>query len=95
MNVLDIITKPFNGLTVEKLLKNDSCETILISIEAGHSLPKHTTPKETLLIMHQGEAVFHIQEEDIKLTPGVTFKIPVNVEHSIVANTDSLVLVIR
>ena len=95
MNVLDITTKPFKGLTVEKLLKNDNCEAIMISIEAGHSLPKHSTAKEALLLMHQGEAVYTMQGEDTVLTPGVTFKIPTDIEHAIVAKKDSIVFVIR
>ncbi|MCF6359319.1 MAG: cupin domain-containing protein [Cyclobacteriaceae bacterium] len=95
MNVLDITTKPFKGLTVEKLLKNESCEAIMISIEAGHSLPKHSTPKEALLLMHQGEAVYTMQGEDTVLTPGITFKIPTDLEHSIIAKKDSIVFVIR
>ncbi len=95
MNVLDITTKPFKGLTVEKLLKNENCEAIMISIEAGSSLPKHSTAKEALLLMHSGEAVYTMQGEDTVLTPGVTFKIPTDIEHAIVAKKDSIVFVIR
>ncbi len=95
MNVLDITTKPFNGLTTEKLLKTDTAEAIMINIEAGSSLPKHSTPKEALLLMFSGEASYTMNGVETHLTPGVTFIIPTNIEHAIVAKKDSIIFVIR
>jgi len=95
MDVLDITTKPFNGLTTEKLLKTDTAEAIMINIESGSSLPKHSTPKEALLLMFSGEATYTINGEETQLTAGITFKIPVNIEHAITAKKDSIIFVIR
>ena len=95
MIITNILDKAFQGLKVEKLLKSDTCETILIRIEANHSLPKHTTAKETLLIMQQGEAIFHINGKEIVLKQGDTFHIPIDVEHSVFANKDTILFIIR
>ena len=95
MTIANISDKAFNGLKVEKLLNSDTCETILIRIEANHTLPNHKTAKEALLVMQQGEAVFEIQGNKFNLKAGDNFIIPVNVEHNVVANTDSILLIIR
>ena len=95
MTISNIADKAFDGLKVEKLLKSDTCETILISIESNHTLPNHTTAKEALLVMQQGEAIFEIEGKKFNLKAGDNFKIPVNIEHSVVANTDSILLIIR
>ncbi len=95
MNIQDISNRPFDGLKVEKLLKNNQVETLMIMIEQGHELPNHTTSKEALLIMHQGEAVFYINQQEILLTSGITFTIPVNQVHSVKAKKDSILFIIR
>ena len=95
MTISNIKDKAFNGLKVKKLLKSDTCETILIRIESNHTLPSHITPKETLLVMQYGEAIFEIEGKKFNLKPGDNFKIPINIEHSVVANTDSILLIIR
>ena len=95
MTISNITDKAFDGLKVEKLLKSDTCETILIRIESNHTLPNHTTPKEALLIMQYGEAIFKINGKTFNLKKGDNFSIPVNVEHSVTANTDSILLLIR
>ncbi len=95
MIITNITDKGFDGLKVEKLLKSDTCETILISIEASHTLPKHTTTKEALLVMQYGEAIFEIKGEKINLKSGDNFIIPPNIDHSVIANTDTILLIIR
>ena len=95
MIITNIDEQAFEGLKVEKLLKSETCETILIRIEANHSLPKHSTPKEALLIMHKGEATFHIKGKDIALKSGDTFNIPIHIEHSVFAKKDTILFIIR
>lgn len=95
MDISNILDKAFDGLKVEKLQKFDSCETILFRIEATFSLPKHTTAKEALLIMQQGEAIFEIEGKKFNLKKGDHFKIPANIDHSVTANTDTILLIIR
>lgn len=95
MTIHNIADKAFDELKVEKLLNSDTCETIMIRIEANHTLPSHTTSKEALLVMQQGEAIFEIEDKKFNLKKGDNFIIPVNIEHSVIANTDSILLIIR
>lgn len=95
MIISNIADKAFDGLKVEKLHISDTYETILIRIEAKHELPRHKTAKEALLVMQQGEAIFEIGSKSYNLKKGDHFMIPVNIEHSVLANTDSILLIIR
>lgn len=95
MIISNISDKAFDGLKVEKLLNSDTCETIMIRIEANHTLPSHTTAKEALLVMQQGEAIFEIENKKFNLKTGDHFLIPVDINHSVIANTDSILLIIR
>lgn len=95
MIISNITDKAFNGLKVEKLLNSGTCETIMIRIEANHELPSHKTSKEALLVMQFGEAVFEIEGKKFNLKKGDHFMIPSNIEHSVIANTDSILLIIR
>lgn len=82
MTINNITKNEFEGLKVEKIFKTDTCETLIIRLQANHTLPKHTTPKEALLVIHQGEVVFRISESESVLISGDTYKIPINEEHS-------------
>lgn len=95
MDISNIADKDFEGLKVEKLHKTDTWETIMIRIEANHKLPSHKTVKEALLVMQQGEAIFEIEGKHFNLKKGDHFIIPANIEHSVAANTDSILLIIR
>ncbi len=95
MTISNITDKAFDGLKVEKILKSDTCEVLLIRIEFNHTLPNHKTAKEALLVMQQGEAIFEMEGKKFNLKTGDNFMIPANVEHNVVANTDSILLVIR
>jgi len=95
MIINNILKKEFEGLKVEKIFKSETCEALIIRLQANHTLPKHSTPKEALLVIHQGEVVFRIMGEESVLVSGDTYKIPVNEEHSVTANTDSVFLITR
>ncbi|MDH5475310.1 MAG: cupin domain-containing protein [Cyclobacteriaceae bacterium] len=95
MIVNTIAKKEFDGLKVEKIFKSPTCETILVRLQKSHTFPKHTTPKEALIVIHQGEVVFNIKGESSTLVTGDTYEIPINEEHSVVATTDAIFLIIR
>lgn len=95
MVITNIADKAFDGLKVEKLLNTGSCETLIIRIEATHLLPNHKTSKAALLVMQQGEAIFEIEGKKFNLKQGDNFIIPASIEHSVFANTDSILLIIR
>jgi quercetin dioxygenase-like cupin family protein len=91
----NINDQEFNGLKVDKIFKSEMCETLSIRLEANHTLPKHTTPKEALLLVHLGEIVFSINGEQFELKTGDTYQIPPNEEHSVVAKSNSIFLIVR
>ncbi len=85
----------FNGLTIQKISVNETTETLLISLEAGHHFPKHESPKPALLINLEGNISFDMDNEKQILHPFDIFQIPAKVEHAVVALNHSKFLIVR
>ncbi len=85
----------YNGLTPTKLLSNGSCDTILIVLEKEHHFPEHTSPRDTLLVMLEGDIVFYINGKEYSLSGNQIFSFPANEKHRVFANENSKFLIIR
>lgn len=66
--------------------KTEKIQQIAVALGKGAVLKKHTTPVPTNLIMMKGTITFKINGEDLIFTEGVTYEIPVKVEHEVVGN---------
>lgn len=51
-------------------------------------LPKHLADVESVIFIHEGECVLHINDEDVVLKPGDAFIVPPNVKHQFKGTTD-------
>lgn len=56
--------------------------------KAGDLLPKHLANLESILFIHEGECIMHINEEEIILKEGKGFIVPAKVKHQIEALTE-------
>ncbi len=90
-----IKAKKFDGLSVEKLSSQEGCETLLIILEEGHTFPKHTSPRDVLLVMLEGAVTFYINNTTYFLQEQQTFSFPAKEEHSVIAKENSRFLIIR
>lgn len=95
MPITNITDEPIKGLTIKKLFKTDTCETLLFKMKAGESIPNHVTPKKAFLVMHKGDVLFHIKGQDIELVSGNTYEIPENILHNVNALSDSIFFIFR
>ena len=85
----------YNGLKVEKLASKSDCETLLISLEKGHLFPEHTSPRDALLIMLEGDINFNINHTAYQLQTHQSFQFPAEEKHKVFANKNSKFLIIR
>lgn len=85
----------FDKLKVMKLTSSESCETLLISLEKGNTFPNHTSPREALLVMLEGEIVFSIDNSEYEIPQRHTFKFPAHTTHKVYARENSKFLIIR
>ncbi len=90
-----INTTEVKGLKVDKLASKDKCETLLIVLEKAHTFPEHTSPRDTLLVMLEGDISFTINNEDYSLQKHQTFTFPAEKKHKVLARENSTFLIIR
>ena len=90
-----IAQQPFDGLQIEKLVKNTSLEILSISLAKNAIFPKHTSPKDAHLIVLEGSIDFHIENQTVNLTAQQHFGFSKEVEHWVKANKDAKFLIIR
>ncbi len=55
---------------------------------AGDLLPMHEANLESILFIHQGECILHINNEEKQLKPGDAIIIPQDVKHQIMVKSD-------
>tara|TARA_R110000765_G_scaffold425773_2_gene539531 strand:- start:7785 stop:8078 length:294 start_codon:yes stop_codon:yes gene_type:complete len=90
-----IKSQGFNKLQLQKLAKNESFEILSITLEKGAVFPTHTSPMEALLIVIEGEIVFHIRDEEYHLRNQQHFSFPKEIEHWVNANENSKFIIVR
>lgn len=56
--------------------------------KAGDLLPMHLANLESILFIHKGECVLHINNEEKQLKPGDAFIIPKDIKHQIRVKSD-------
>lgn len=95
-SIIDSInTKNIQGLQVEKLLDLNAAEIIQVHLEANSIFPKHTSPRDTYLLVLEGEINFHINSNEFYLKKHQFFNFPKEVEHWVEANQNAIFLIIR
>jgi quercetin dioxygenase-like cupin family protein len=85
----------FNGLKVDRVVSKVGCETLLICLEKGHHFPEHTSPRDALLVMLEGDINFSINHTAYQLQTHQTFQFPAKEKHKVFANRNSKFLIIR
>ncbi len=90
-----IKAQQFNKLQLHKLEATDAFEILSISLEKGTIFPEHTSPKDTILLMLEGDIVFHINGEDIHLQEQQKLNFPKEKKHWVEAFENSKFLIIR
>jgi quercetin dioxygenase-like cupin family protein len=85
----------FDALQIQKLLRNERFEILSISLEAGALFPKHTSPREAILVLLEGRIEFYIDEVHYELQPQETLQFAADTEHWVKALKNSKFLIIR
>lgn len=90
-----IRTQTFDALQIQKQLGNDRFEILSISLEAGALFPEHTSPKEAILVLLEGQIEFYIDEVHYDLLPQQTLQFSADTKHWVKALKNSKFLIIR
>ncbi|MBW2936932.1 AraC family ligand binding domain-containing protein [Aureisphaera sp. CAU 1614] len=85
----------FEGLSIQKLWKQEHAEILYISLEKGSIFPKHDAPRNAFLQMLEGQIVFYIAEKEYMIKENESFQFPAKELHSVAAIQNSKFLIIR
>lgn len=73
------ITKP----NIRILATGSALVAKQMAAPAGALLPKHLANLESIVFVHAGECIMHINNMDVHLKPGEAFAVPADVVHQI------------
>ncbi len=80
------------------LLKNEDCLALLIALKKNQKMNEHISPVDAFIYVLEGEIIFHLNEENkqnYNIKKEEVFFFKAEEKHSITAQTDSKILVIR
>ncbi|MRI00707.1 cupin domain-containing protein [Kriegella sp. EG-1] len=90
-----IADQKFDKLHVEILVETPKYNILNISLEKDAVFPEHSSPTDAVLIVLEGDIVFHIDGEPYHLAKQQSFNFPKRTEHWVKATTNSKFLIVR
>lgn len=81
---MDKITKP----NVRAIATGKKLVAKQMQAKAGDLLPKHLADVESILFIHEGSCILHMNGEEIILKPGEGYIIPPDTKHQIEVTVD-------
>lgn len=84
----DIIEYSQTGVKRKILLKDGSCQYVLVSLAAGMDIAEHTAGRNATVNVIEGQGVLTLESKEIVLESGVFAFVPANARHAIKAMTN-------
>ncbi len=81
----DIIQYPEKGILSRILFKDENCQYTLFSLAKGTEIEEHTSTRNALVSVIEGQGIFTLNGEKITLKTGVLILIPANAPHALEA----------
>lgn len=81
---MEKITKP----NVRTIASGKKLVAKQMQAKAGAMLPKHLADVESILFIHEGECILHMNDEEIVLKTGEGYIIPPDTKHQIKVKAD-------
>ena len=90
-----LVEQKFKDLQIVQLIRTSDYEVLSVTLEAGAIFPEHTSPKDTHIIVLEGEIYFGINNEIFNLTAQQVFNFEADAKHFVKALTNTKFLIIR
>ena len=93
-NLYKEIEYPKNGVLSKIIIKSDNIDSTLFCLASKTEISEHTSTKNGLVLVLEGEGLFNLKGKDITMKPGVLIYMKKNAEHSLKAikNTSFLLV---
>lgn len=93
-NITKMIEYPKSGILSKEIFKDDKQETDLFCMAAGTKMGEHTSSKNGLIHVIEGDGEFILEGKKIKMIPGVLIKMGKHAVHSLSANKNTAFVLI-
>ncbi|MDO8516536.1 MAG: cupin domain-containing protein [Nanoarchaeota archaeon] len=96
-NLKNQIEYPKKGIISKEILKDEKIDITLFCMAKGTEMSEHTSTKEGIIHVLEGNGVFNLEGENIIMKEGVLINMKENAVHSLKAieNTSFLLTLIR
>lgn len=84
-NLTDLIQYPEQGILSKVLFKDENCQYTLFCLAKGTEIEEHTSTRNALVSVIEGEGILTLNGEKIALKTGVLILIPANAPHTLEA----------
>jgi len=84
-NIKELIEYPKEGILSKALVKNNKIDAALFCMSRGSELSEHTSAKQAIVFVIEGEGLFNLEGEKIGMKPGVFISMRKNAAHSLKA----------
>ncbi len=93
-NIKKLIEYPKQGILSKEVVKNNKTDVTLFCMAKGTEIGEHTSTKPGFVYVVEGEGVFTLEKEEIKMLPGVFIFMDANKVHKLKAEENTAFLLI-
>jgi len=93
-NITDMIEYPQKGVLSKRVSENEKAETSLFCMAEGTDIGNHTSTKQGIVYVIEGDGIFNLKGQDIEMKSGVMINMDENAVHSLKANKNTSFLLI-
>lgn len=94
-NLAAQIENGIDGVHFKNIFANSNGGVTLIAFKAGQKLDTHTAPADLLIYVVEGEIKFTVGDRPNTVTAGYFLLVGQNEPHSVMANVDSKVMLVK
>ena len=89
LNLIELIEYSDGGILSKVVVKTDKANITLFFISKKTDISEHTTTKQGFIYVIEGNGIFNLKGEDVKMLPGVFIKLEKNARHSLKAEENT------
>ena len=89
MNLKDFIKYSKSSILSKEILKSGKANITLFCMAANTEMSKHTSTKEAIILVLEGNGLFNLKGKNIKMSNGVIIHMKKNMPHSLKARKNT------
>ncbi|MBU1136080.1 MAG: cupin domain-containing protein [Nanoarchaeota archaeon] len=87
--IKDLIEYPSEGILSKEIVKTEKLDVSLFCMAKGTEISEHTSTKQGFVYVLEGNGIFNLKGEEIKMKPGIFIYMGKNSAHSLKAKENT------